>query len=164
MTANFIGAARSRVPIAIAALLANGGANLALIPVIGIMGATIALGIAFAIYVPAHLYLCRRVLRFSLGGLAGTFAKALLAAAAMGGVLFFVGTSDLSAVQWLLGTVAGTAAFAAVLAATGEVGVAEIHIVFDPYTLLVLHVRRDGVTRQVSPVQVALECGCQCVV
>jgi Uma2 family endonuclease len=37
-------------------------------------------------------------------------------------------------------------------------------IVFDPYTLLVLHVRRDGVTRQVSPVKIDLECGCACEV
>ena len=37
-------------------------------------------------------------------------------------------------------------------------------VVFDPHTLLVLHVRRDGVTRQISPVTIALECGCQCVV
>lgn len=37
-------------------------------------------------------------------------------------------------------------------------------VVFDPYTLLVLHVRRDGTSRQVSPVEIALECGCRCVV
>lgn len=37
-------------------------------------------------------------------------------------------------------------------------------VVFDPYTLLVLHIRRDGVTRQVSPVTLSLECGCRCVV
>lgn len=37
-------------------------------------------------------------------------------------------------------------------------------VIFDPYTLLVLHVRRDGVTRQVSPVEIRLECGCKCVV
>jgi Uma2 family endonuclease len=37
-------------------------------------------------------------------------------------------------------------------------------IVFDPYTLLVLHVRCDGTTRQVSPVELTLECGCRCVV
>jgi len=37
-------------------------------------------------------------------------------------------------------------------------------VVFDPYTLLVLHVRRDGVTRQVSPVQINFECGCRCTV
>ena len=37
-------------------------------------------------------------------------------------------------------------------------------VVFDPYTLLVLHVRRDGGTRRVSPVQVRLECGRECTV
>ena len=37
-------------------------------------------------------------------------------------------------------------------------------VVFDPYTLLVLHVRRDGATRRVSPVEITLECGCKCVV
>lgn len=37
-------------------------------------------------------------------------------------------------------------------------------VVFDPYTLLVLHVRRDGAVRQVSPVTIQLECGCRCTV
>jgi Putative restriction endonuclease len=35
-------------------------------------------------------------------------------------------------------------------------------VVFDPYTLLVLHVRRDGSRRMVSPVPIELECGCSC--
>ena len=33
-------------------------------------------------------------------------------------------------------------------------------LVFDPATLLVLHVRKDGVKRLTSPVDVQLECGC----
>jgi hypothetical protein len=33
-------------------------------------------------------------------------------------------------------------------------------IVFDPATLLVLHVRKDHVTRSVAPVEIALQCGC----
>jgi hypothetical protein len=37
-------------------------------------------------------------------------------------------------------------------------------VVFDPYSLLVLHVRRDRVTRAVSPTPIELECGCQCLV
>jgi Uma2 family endonuclease len=37
-------------------------------------------------------------------------------------------------------------------------------VVFDPYTLFVLHARRDGTTRQVSPVAIVLECGCTCTV
>jgi len=42
-------------------------------------------------------------------------------------------------------------------------GVKDI-VVFDPYTLVVLHVRRDGAERTVSPVTIELECGCSCVV
>jgi Uma2 family endonuclease len=37
-------------------------------------------------------------------------------------------------------------------------------VVFDPYTLVVLHVRRDGAHRLVSPVKLSLECGCECTV
>lgn len=42
-------------------------------------------------------------------------------------------------------------------------GVADI-VVFDPSTLLVLHVRRNRTVRHISPVTVELECGCRCVV
>ncbi len=34
-------------------------------------------------------------------------------------------------------------------------------VVFDPLTLLVLHVRKDRTTRQISPVEIELECGCK---
>ncbi len=37
-------------------------------------------------------------------------------------------------------------------------------IVFDPHTLLVLHLRREKVTRQFSPVKINLVCGCRCTV
>ena len=37
-------------------------------------------------------------------------------------------------------------------------------VVFNPYTLVVLHVRKDGAQRLVSPVTIELECGCRCVV
>lgn len=37
-------------------------------------------------------------------------------------------------------------------------------VVFNPYTLVVLHIRRDRVQRLVSPVRIDLECGCRCVV
>ncbi len=37
-------------------------------------------------------------------------------------------------------------------------------VVFDPSTLLVLHVRKDRTTRQVSPVTLDLECGCHILV
>lgn len=37
-------------------------------------------------------------------------------------------------------------------------------VVFDPATLLVLHARRSGTTRLVSPAPIVLECGCSCLV
>ncbi len=37
-------------------------------------------------------------------------------------------------------------------------------IVFDPLTLLVLHVRKERTTRQISPVVIEMECGCQVLV
>ena len=42
-------------------------------------------------------------------------------------------------------------------------GVKDI-LIFDPYTLLVMHVKRGGTKRLVSPVEILLECGCKCVV
>jgi Uma2 family endonuclease len=37
-------------------------------------------------------------------------------------------------------------------------------VVFNPYTLVVLHVRQGGASRHVSPVEIALSCGCRCTV
>jgi len=37
-------------------------------------------------------------------------------------------------------------------------------VVFDPYTLFVLHARRDGRWHYTSPVTLNFECGCQCEV
>ena len=42
-------------------------------------------------------------------------------------------------------------------------GVKDI-VVFDPYTLVVLHVKREEVARLVSPVEISLSCGCRCIV
>ena len=37
-------------------------------------------------------------------------------------------------------------------------------VVYNPYTLVVLHIRHDGVARHVSPVEINLSCGCRCTV
>lgn len=37
-------------------------------------------------------------------------------------------------------------------------------IVFNPYTLVVLHIHAGGATRHVSPVKIQMQCGCQCTV
>ncbi|MGH9898644.1 MAG: Uma2 family endonuclease [Pyrinomonadaceae bacterium] len=42
-------------------------------------------------------------------------------------------------------------------------GVKDI-IVYNPYTLVILHVRREKVERHLSPVKIDLQCGCSCTV
>ena len=37
-------------------------------------------------------------------------------------------------------------------------------VIFDPYTMFVLHARRDGRKTYTSPVTIQFECGCQCEV
>ncbi|MDT7542310.1 MAG: hypothetical protein QOE33_2214 [Acidobacteriota bacterium] len=37
-------------------------------------------------------------------------------------------------------------------------------VVFDPYTLVVLHVKKEAVARYVSTVEINLSCGCRCIV
>jgi len=37
-------------------------------------------------------------------------------------------------------------------------------VVFNPHTLVVLHITQKGAERHISPVALLLECGCQCVV
>ena len=91
-----------------------------LIPRIGIVGGAIGSDVAFLFYTGAHLIICRRLVGLALRPLLSTALHAAAAAAAMAAVLFAFGTSDLSAISLIAGAVGGCAAFAAVLAITGE--------------------------------------------
>jgi O-antigen/teichoic acid export membrane protein len=125
-SANYLGAARRRLPIALLALVVNVGVDLALLPQIGIVGAAIGIGLAFCIYVSGHLLLCRELLGLSLRPLLVTFVRSVLAAGAMTAIMLAVGTSDLSVGDWLLGGLGGMLAFVAVLFATGEIRLSEV--------------------------------------
>jgi len=35
-------------------------------------------------------------------------------------------------------------------------------VVVDPRTLLIMHFRKDGVSRLYPPAEIALQCGCRC--
>jgi O-antigen/teichoic acid export membrane protein len=126
LAANYLGAARRRVPIALAALAVNIGLDLVLIPTVGIEGAAIGTGAAFLLYVPAHLWICRERLGFPLRPLGRTFGRALLAAAASAAVLLAFGTGELSLAEWVGGGLAGTAVFVLVLLVLREVSPAEV--------------------------------------
>lgn len=125
-TVNYLGQAARRIPIVLLALALNVAVDLALIPRIGVVGAAIGSSVAYALYVPAHLRICRRELGVPLRPLAVTLARALVAAAAMGLVLLAVGTESLSPAEWLLGGAAGTLAFCAALVLTGEISPREL--------------------------------------
>jgi O-antigen/teichoic acid export membrane protein len=123
---NIIGAARRRIPFAIATLLVNLVLDLILIPRIGVLGGAVGTDVAFCIYVPAHLFYCRRALGIALRPIALTLARGLLAGSAMGLVLFSFGTDHLSLLAVVLGATLGAAAFAAVLLLTRELSPADL--------------------------------------
>ena len=123
---NYMGEAGRRVPIALATLALVAAGGLILIPSDGVVGAAIATDIAFAFYTLAHVWLCRRLLQLRIRGLFWSLACGLTAAAAMGIVLWSVGTKDLTISDWLLGGLGGLATYVAILILTRQIRSADI--------------------------------------
>jgi O-antigen/teichoic acid export membrane protein len=127
--ANYLGLAGRRVPIAIAAVLLNIALDLVLLPRVGVIGAAIATSVAYAVYVPAHVWLCWRALGLPLTGAVVTVVRTLAAATAMGVVLLFVGTDSLGFLEWVGGLIAGFAAYVATLVLSRELTGADLSTV-----------------------------------
>jgi O-antigen/teichoic acid export membrane protein len=125
-TVNYLGRASQRIPIVLTALGINVIIDLLLLPRVGVVGAAIGAGVGDCIYVPAHFLICRRELGLKTRPLALTLVRALLAAAAMGAVLWATGMARLTLQEWILGGLAGTIAFAVVLLLTRELSNAEL--------------------------------------
>jgi O-antigen/teichoic acid export membrane protein len=124
---NYLGEAPLRIPIAIAAIAANLVIDVILIPRIGILGGAIGSDVGYAIYVPAHLWICRDRLRVQLRPLLRVLARALLASTAMALILWLAGTSaTLSLWQWAFGALVSPLAFVTVLMLTGELSKDEV--------------------------------------
>lgn len=128
--ANYLGEARSRLPITIAAVALNLVVDLALIREIGIVAGALGSTLAYLVYVPAHLRICRRRVGFSLQPFTLTLLRALAAAIAMAGVLALFGTTELSALEWVFGSLAGGAVYLGMLLVTREIDVAELRRVW----------------------------------
>jgi O-antigen/teichoic acid export membrane protein len=128
VTVNYLGEARRRIPIALGAVAVNVVVDLALIPTIGIEGAAIGTGLAYALYVPAHLRICARILGLDLRPLLRTLVRTLVAACAMAVVLALAGTGELSAGAALAGGVGGVLAFAGTLVLLREVSLDELRL------------------------------------
>jgi O-antigen/teichoic acid export membrane protein len=118
---NYRGEGRRRIPLAVGALVLNAAIDVVLLPTIGVMGAVIGTNVAFFYFIGGHVWLSHRLIGLPLRGIAVTLARSLVAAAAMAGVLWAVGTADLSPLQWVVGLVAGGGAYLAVLLATREI-------------------------------------------
>jgi O-antigen/teichoic acid export membrane protein len=122
----YMGEARLRIPIAIGALLVNLAIDLALLSEIGIVAGAIGTDVAYALYVSAHLWLCKRLIGTQLRPLARTFAAVLLAIAAMSGVLFAFGTDDVSLPLLIVGGALGLIVYVGALLATRELTPADL--------------------------------------
>lgn len=94
--ATYLGAARRRIPIAIAALLINAAIDLALLNEIGIIAGAIGTDVAYVLYVGAHIRLCRELAGLRLRPLLGPLVGSLVAAASMALVLLPFGTGDVA--------------------------------------------------------------------
>ncbi len=121
MSVNYLGEARRRVPIAIGTALVNFVIDLVLLPRIGVIGAAIGTDIAYLLYVIGHLWICASLLGLDLRRFGLTLGRTMLAAVAMGAVLASFGTESLTALQFVVGAVAGVFAYAVVLFATREI-------------------------------------------
>jgi O-antigen/teichoic acid export membrane protein len=123
---DYLGDARKRIPIALATVAINVILDIILIPRVGIVGAAIGTDVAFAVYVPAHLWLCARRVELDLRPLAATLARLSVAALAAAAVLAAFGVESLSTADWLGGGALGAAVFAGTLLLTREVSIREI--------------------------------------
>ena len=121
VSVNYLGEARRRVPVAVAALLVNLAIDLALLREIGVVAGAIGSSAGFAVYVAGHARICHRLLDLHPQAMLLTTARALLAAAAMAGVLALFGTGEVPVPALVAGMVAGLAIFAVVLVASREV-------------------------------------------
>lgn len=118
---NYLGEARRRVPIAIAIVLLNLVLLVVLVPRIGIVAGAIGASMSYGLYVPAHIWICRRLIGLPLRPVFTAIVQAALAATAMGIVLRALGTEELSLAAWLTGLVLGPLAYLAVLFGTRAV-------------------------------------------
>jgi O-antigen/teichoic acid export membrane protein len=120
VSANYLGEARRRVPIAVVTVVINFTLDIVLVPRIGVIGGAIGTDVAYGLYAPAHLILCQRILHLDLRPTGATLLRTLAAGAAMTGMLLLIGGSLDELWRLPLGALAGAATFAGMLWLTGE--------------------------------------------
>lgn len=126
LSVNYLGEARRRVPLAIAAVVVNAVIDLLLLKRLGVVGAAIGTSAGYLVYTAGHYAICLPLMRLRSGPLLMTLARSLLAAAAATGLLVSIGTGTLGPAQWIIGLPAAVVAFIAVLLITRELDVGEL--------------------------------------
>jgi peptidoglycan biosynthesis protein MviN/MurJ (putative lipid II flippase) len=111
--------------------LLSAGLCVALVPPLELTGAALATDVAYAFYVGAHFWLCRKLIALPMRPIALDLARCALAAVAMGGVMALFGTGRLNALEIVLGGIAGVVTYVAALLATRAVTVAELRAARD---------------------------------
>jgi O-antigen/teichoic acid export membrane protein len=123
---NYLGEARRRIPIAIAALIVNFVVSFVLLKEIGVVGGAIGADAAYLIYVPAHFWICQRMIGLQVRPVLVTLARTLVAAGAMALAMLAFGYNELSVLDWFAGGAAGVVAYCVSLLLLGEVSRSEL--------------------------------------
>jgi O-antigen/teichoic acid export membrane protein len=129
LSVTYLGEARRRVRIVLWTLLLGVVVTYALIQTLGLVGAAVADDVVAIAYLSANLWICTRLISVDLRGLAWSLARTVMAMAAMAVPLLLLGTDHLSLIEWIVGLVAGVAAYVATLLLTREISIAELRSV-----------------------------------
>jgi O-antigen/teichoic acid export membrane protein len=135
VSANYLGEARKRVPVALVTVVINLVIDVVLVPSIGVIGGAWGTDAAFALYALGHLYICQRALGIDLGPTAVSFVRTALAGGAMTGVLLLFGDSRSDLLRTAVGGVLGVILFGVVLWLTREVTASEARAVLVGFRL-----------------------------
>jgi lipopolysaccharide exporter len=116
---NYLGEARRRIPLAVVMLAANIGLDVALLPEIGIVAGAIGNDVAYAIWVPGHMWILHRLLGLDLRPQALVVVRATAAAAVAAVPLLLIGT-DVGIGVLVLGGALACALYLVALRLIGE--------------------------------------------
>jgi len=126
LVVNYVGEAKRRVPLAIVSAVLVAGLNLLLLPPMGVVGAAVAMDVAFAVYALGHIWICHKSIGVPLGPIVSSFVRCLVTAGAATLALAAFGTDSLSLMDWVLGTLAGSVVFVVGMFATRETTLSEV--------------------------------------
>jgi O-antigen/teichoic acid export membrane protein len=126
VSVNYLGAARRRVPVAIAAVIVNIVIDVALLREIGVVAAAIGTSVAYLVYTIGHAVICHELLGLHPLAMARTMVRCFVAAGAMAGVLALFGTGEVPVPGLVAGSICGLLVYAGVLVLTRELTAAEM--------------------------------------